>query len=206
MIGAAAAARAAAACRPLNAADVLPAPLYSYFLPANLPSRASLPAPCSCEDTEVPARGRAVVKTGLQIAIPPGTYARVAPRSGLAVKHFIDTGAWVGCMFLKVALLTMSFRLRSDATALSAVHWRLAMRWEPGAGLGASGLLEPAAAGQPSDLVPAAAACLSLQARVWWTRITAARWAWCCSTTPTRPSQVSMCGWAVMVPALRLQQ
>jgi len=36
-----------------------------------------------------------VVKTGLQIAIPPGTYARVAPRSGLAVKHFIDTGAGV---------------------------------------------------------------------------------------------------------------
>lgn len=43
----------------------------------------------------MPARGRAVVKTGLQIAIPPGTYARVAPRSGLAVKHFIDTGAGV---------------------------------------------------------------------------------------------------------------
>ena len=50
---------------------------------------------CSCEDTEIPAHGRAVVKTGLQIAIPPGTYARVAPRSGLAVKHFIDTGAGV---------------------------------------------------------------------------------------------------------------
>lgn len=51
--------------------------------------------PCSCEDSEVPARGRAVVMTGLQIACPPGTYARVAPRSGLAVKHFIDTGAGV---------------------------------------------------------------------------------------------------------------
>ena len=43
----------------------------------------------------MPAHGRAVVKTGLQIAIPAGTYARVAPRSGLAVKHFIDTGAGV---------------------------------------------------------------------------------------------------------------
>jgi dUTP pyrophosphatase len=43
----------------------------------------------------VPARGRAVVPTGLSIACPPGTYARVAPRSGLAVKHFIDTGAGV---------------------------------------------------------------------------------------------------------------
>lgn len=33
--------------------------------------------------------------TGLKIAVPPGTYGRVAPRSGLAVKHFIDTGAGV---------------------------------------------------------------------------------------------------------------
>lgn len=35
------------------------------------------------------------MKTGLSIAIPSGTYARVAPRSGLAWKHFIDTGAGV---------------------------------------------------------------------------------------------------------------
>lgn len=66
---------------------------------ALLPKRGSAGAAgydlASCEDTEVPARGRAVVKTGLQIACPPGTYARVAPRSGLAVKHFIDTGAGV---------------------------------------------------------------------------------------------------------------
>lgn len=43
----------------------------------------------------VPARGKAVVPTGLAIAIPHGTYARIAPRSGLAVKHFVDTGAGV---------------------------------------------------------------------------------------------------------------
>lgn len=35
------------------------------------------------------------MKTDLAIAIPHGTYARVAPRSGLAVKSFIDTGAGV---------------------------------------------------------------------------------------------------------------
>ena len=49
----------------------------------------------SAYDTTVPARGRAVVKTGLAIAIPENTYARIAPRSGLAVKKFIDTGAGV---------------------------------------------------------------------------------------------------------------
>ena len=49
----------------------------------------------SCADVTVPAHGRAIVPTGLALAAPPGTYARVAPRSGLAVKHFIDTGAGV---------------------------------------------------------------------------------------------------------------
>ena len=35
------------------------------------------------------------MKTGIAIACPTGTYGRVAPRSGLAVKKFIDTGAGV---------------------------------------------------------------------------------------------------------------
>jgi dUTP pyrophosphatase len=49
----------------------------------------------SAEDTVIPARGKGIVKTDLSIAAPPGTYARIAPRSGLAVKKFIDTGAGV---------------------------------------------------------------------------------------------------------------
>jgi dUTP pyrophosphatase len=49
----------------------------------------------SAYDVIVPARGKAIVKTGLAIAIPENTYARIAPRSGLAVKKFIDTGAGV---------------------------------------------------------------------------------------------------------------
>ena len=50
---------------------------------------------CSAYEYTVPAQGKEVVKTDLAIAIPSGTYARVAPRSGLAVKSFIDTGAGV---------------------------------------------------------------------------------------------------------------
>mmetsp|Transcript_8542 Transcript_8542/g.21985 ORF Transcript_8542/g.21985 Transcript_8542/m.21985 type:complete len:156 (+) Transcript_8542:1-468(+) len=46
-------------------------------------------------DTLIPAQGRAIVKTDLAMAIPVGCYGRVAPRSGLAVKHGIDTGAGV---------------------------------------------------------------------------------------------------------------
>ena len=33
--------------------------------------------------------------TDISIAVPRGTYGRVAPRSGLAVKHHIDVGAGV---------------------------------------------------------------------------------------------------------------
>ncbi|XP_034473916.1 deoxyuridine 5'-triphosphate nucleotidohydrolase [Drosophila innubila] len=36
-----------------------------------------------------------IVKTDLQVQVPEGSYGRVAPRSGLAVKNFIDVGAGV---------------------------------------------------------------------------------------------------------------
>jgi len=43
----------------------------------------------------VPARGSCLVKTDIQIQLPRGTYGRVAPRSGLALKNKIDVGAGV---------------------------------------------------------------------------------------------------------------
>ncbi|KAH7105284.1 dUTP diphosphatase [Auriculariales sp. MPI-PUGE-AT-0066] len=49
----------------------------------------------AAKQTLIPARGKALVDTQLSIAVPVGTYGRVAPRSGLASKHFIDTGAGV---------------------------------------------------------------------------------------------------------------
>ena len=36
-----------------------------------------------------------LVKTGLSISMPTGCYGRIAPRSGLALKKFIDVGAGV---------------------------------------------------------------------------------------------------------------
>lgn len=66
---------------------------------ATLPARGSAGAAgydlASAYDCVVPARGKALVKTDLAIAIPAGTYARIAPRSGLALKHSIDVGAGV---------------------------------------------------------------------------------------------------------------
>ncbi|CAH2985813.1 unnamed protein product [Chilo suppressalis] len=49
----------------------------------------------SAYDYVVPSRGKELVKTDLQIELPSGCYGRVAPRSGLAVKNFIDVGAGV---------------------------------------------------------------------------------------------------------------
>ena len=49
----------------------------------------------SAENTVIKAGQRGIVKTDLSIACPAGTYARIAPRSGLAVKKFIDVGAGV---------------------------------------------------------------------------------------------------------------
>ena len=50
----------------------------------------------SSEAATVPCQaGRALVGTGIALSIPDGLYGRVAPRSGLAVKHCINVGAGV---------------------------------------------------------------------------------------------------------------
>ncbi|XP_004526010.2 deoxyuridine 5'-triphosphate nucleotidohydrolase isoform X1 [Ceratitis capitata] len=65
------------------------------FVPVRGSERSAGVDLCSAYDLIVPARGKAVVKTDLQVQVPEGSYGRVAPRSGLAVKNFIDVGAGV---------------------------------------------------------------------------------------------------------------
>ena len=66
---------------------------------AKLPTRGSKDAAgldlYSVESVSIPARSRAAVRTGLAVAIPRGFYGRVAPRSGLAVRHGLDVLAGV---------------------------------------------------------------------------------------------------------------
>jgi dUTP pyrophosphatase len=66
---------------------------------ARLPSRGSERAAgldlCAVERVTLAPGGRAAVRTGLAVAIPAGFYGRVAPRSGLAVRHGIDVLAGV---------------------------------------------------------------------------------------------------------------
>jgi dUTP pyrophosphatase len=42
------------------------------------------------EDVEIGPKQRATARTGLAVAIPPGFYGRIAPRSGLAAKKGLD--------------------------------------------------------------------------------------------------------------------
>jgi dUTP pyrophosphatase len=66
---------------------------------AVLPTRGSALAAgldiCSIEDAELQPKQRAMVRTGLAVAIPAGFYGRVAPRSGLAARQGLDVLAGV---------------------------------------------------------------------------------------------------------------
>ena len=66
---------------------------------ARIPTRGSPNAAgydlYSTEEKVVPARGKMLIDTQISIATPPGTYGRIAPRSGLAAKNMIAMGAGV---------------------------------------------------------------------------------------------------------------
>lgn len=66
---------------------------------AVLPGRGSALAAgldiCSIEELNIEPKQRAMARTGLAVAIPPGFYGRIAPRSGLAAKNGLDVLAGV---------------------------------------------------------------------------------------------------------------
>lgn len=49
----------------------------------------------SPKDEVIPAKGRVLIDILIAVKLPVGTYGRIAPRSGLALDHFIDVGAGV---------------------------------------------------------------------------------------------------------------
>jgi dUTP pyrophosphatase len=49
----------------------------------------------SAYDYEIQPHGKILAQTDIQVAVPYDCYGRIAPRSGLACKHFIDVGAGV---------------------------------------------------------------------------------------------------------------
>ena len=61
-----------------------PLPTYATTQSAGMDPRANLPSPIELQPMQ-----RALIPTGLRIALPPGYEAQVRPRSGLALKHGI---------------------------------------------------------------------------------------------------------------------
>ena len=63
---------------------------------AMLPVRGSAGAAgydlCAASNCIIPSRVKGTGETGLAVSLPPRTYARIAPRSGLAIRNFIDIG------------------------------------------------------------------------------------------------------------------
>ena len=64
-----------------------------------LPARGSAGATgydlCAASNCVIPSWGKGTVETGLAVSLPQGTYARIAPRSGLAIRNCIDIRAGV---------------------------------------------------------------------------------------------------------------
>ena len=71
-------------------------------------------------ETVVPAWGKVLVETDLSVAVPMGTYGRVAPRSGLASKHSIDVGAGVIDADYRGPVKVLLFNLSSVDFGVSA--------------------------------------------------------------------------------------
>jgi len=66
-----------------HAAD-LPLPAYQSTLAAGLDLAAAVPAD---SPVAIAPGGRAVIPTGIAIALPPGNEGQIRPRSGLASRH-----------------------------------------------------------------------------------------------------------------------
>ena len=47
------------------------------------------------ETQKIPATGQGIIGTGIAIGLPSGTYGRIAPRSGLAIRHSLTVNAGV---------------------------------------------------------------------------------------------------------------
>ena len=91
---------------------------------AVLPKRGSALAAgldvCSIEDLRIEPKQRVIARTGLAVAIPPGFYGRVAPRSGLAAKSGLDVLAGVIDSDYRGEICCLLYNTGDEAIALPA--------------------------------------------------------------------------------------
>lgn len=83
------------------------------------PQSAGLDLHC-IEDLRIEAGTRVSAHTGLSVAIPEGFYGRIAPRSGLAVKHGIDVLAGVIDCDYRGEIICLLYNTGASAVELPA--------------------------------------------------------------------------------------
>ncbi len=116
-------------------AEGLDLPTYKTDLSAGMDLHAALDAPLTLAPLE-----RALVPTGLKIALPPGTEGQVRPRSGLALKHgvtvlnspgTIDSDFRGECQVILVNLSGEAFTIaRGERIAQLVVARHERVRWQ----------------------------------------------------------------------------
>jgi dUTP pyrophosphatase len=80
----------------------------------------------SLKDYELYPRNRMLIQTGISLEIPEGYYGRVAPRSGLAVKHGIDVFAGVIDSSYRGELMVLLYNSNETETFLIKKEDRIA--------------------------------------------------------------------------------
>jgi dUTP pyrophosphatase len=94
---------------------------------AHLPARGSVNAAgadlACAEAIRLEPGERRLAPTGIAIELPPGFYGRVAPRSGLAVRHGIDVLAGVIDADYRGEILVLLINLGSEPVQFSPGDW-----------------------------------------------------------------------------------
>lgn len=78
-----------AVLRDAGADPAIPLPSYETTLAAGADLRANLPEEQRATGITLAPMARALIPTGLRLALPAGSEAQIRPRSGLALKHGI---------------------------------------------------------------------------------------------------------------------
>ncbi len=89
---------------------------------ATTPRRASFGSAgldlASCDDVSILAQGKALVSTGIAMAIPHGHYGRIAPRSGFSYRKHTDIGAGVVDSDYRGEIKVLIFNLSAETAEI----------------------------------------------------------------------------------------
>ena len=94
---------------------------------AKTPRRGSLDSAgvdiASTATIQIPAHGKALVPTGVAMALPKGHYGRVAPRSGFSWKNHADIGAGVIDADYRGEIKVLVFNHKPDTLVIRKGDW-----------------------------------------------------------------------------------